>query len=58
MLKRTLFYIYFFHILIFFKHTMSKGNYSPVTNQLSSHQQLSSHLQLKKPINYSLAADE
>ena len=37
---------------------MGKGNYSPVTNQLSSHQQLSFHLQLKKPINYSLAADE
>ena len=37
---------------------MSKGNYSPVTNQLSSHQQLSSNLQSKKPINYSLAADE
>ena len=37
---------------------MSNGNYSPVTNQLSSLQQLSSHLQLMKPIDYSLAADE
>ena len=29
---------------------MSKGNYSPVKNQLSSHQQLSSHLQLRNQL--------
>ena len=53
--KNIILHIY----ILFFKQTMSKGNYSPVTNQLSTHQQLSSHLQyLKKPINYSLAADE